>query len=589
MGSNIREQLFLLVEQWNFRGLAAKPPSRIGEGPGFSYGLNWALAAKGVLVKDKAFRNLESSELQQRGATVAESLSGLPVHVRGSVTGGTSELSKAQFGKLLKQVTNHLSSISNIFVHDGAIGSSSNCDAKVRVISDSPAAVLSLSNVLWKTPTRAVSHDSSPLTVYVATSISPGVAETVGLGSQGNKGFIAADIERSSLILCGKAFLDANSIKEALSALSGLIICSRGGLPLSARLLEYGDSVLLLFAPDEAIQSCSDSFVSADAGVILSAEGVAPYFQSPKSGGSNLFKLPAAVVLASSDRMQVKPANYPAVVSLPLCHYDDTENAKASRRQLKEAIYSALFDMNVPAVCAINQATLALYAARRTSGIVVNIGFHVTSVVPILNGKVMRKVGVEVVGLGALKLTGFLKELMQRNNINFASMYTIRTLKEALCYVAADYEAELSKDTEALLEVEGEGWFTLSKERFQTGEILFQPRIAGVRAMGLQQAVALCMHHCHDAELTSDDAWFKTVVLSGGTACLPGLPERLEKELHGLLPPLISHGIRIIPPPYGALTVWYGAKVISNLSNFPGPWCMTKKQCRQKSRLNLIW
>lgn len=50
----------------------------------------------------------------------------------------------------------------------------------------------------------------------------------------------------------------------------------------------------------------------------------------------------------------------------------------------------------------------------------------------VLNGKVMRKVGVEVVGLGALKLTGFLKELMQRNNINFASMYTIRTLKEVL-------------------------------------------------------------------------------------------------------------------------------------------------------------
>jgi actin-related protein 8 len=41
--------------------------------------------------------------------------------------------------------------------------------------------------------------------------------------------------------------------------------------------------------------------------------------------------------------------------------------------------------------------------------------------------------------------------------------------------------------------------------------------------MGLHQAVTLCMHHCHDAELTSDDAWFKTVVLSGGTACLPGL------------------------------------------------------------------
>lgn len=44
----------------------------------------------------------------------------------------------------------------------------------------------------------------------------------------------------------------------------------------------------------------------------------------------------------------------------------------------------------------------------------------------------MRKVGVEVVGVGALKLTGFLKELMQLNNINFGSLYTVRTLKEVV-------------------------------------------------------------------------------------------------------------------------------------------------------------
>ena len=49
-----------------------------------------------------------------------------------------------------------------------------------------------------------------------------------------------------------------------------------------------------------------------------------------------------------------------------------------------------------------------------------------------------------------------------------------------LCYVALDYESELFKDTHASFEVATEGWFTLSKERFQTGEILFQPRIAGV-------------------------------------------------------------------------------------------------------------
>lgn len=289
------------------------------------------------------------------------------------------------------------------------------------------------------------------------------------------------------------------------------------------------------------------------------------------------------------NRMQVKSSTQPIVVSVPICQYDDTEAARAARRQLKEAIYSALFSMNVPAVCAICQATLALFAARRTSGIVVNIGFHQTSVVPILHGKVMRKVGVEAVGVGALKLTGFLREQMQQKNLYFDSLYTVRALKENLCYVALDYEAELKKDTESSYKVAAEGWFTLSKERFQTGEILFQPRIAGMRAMGLHQAVSLCMDHCHDAELTGDDNWYKTVVLAGGTACLPGLAERLEKELHELLSPSISNGIRVIPPPYGPDSAWYGAKLVSNLSTFPNSWCMTKKEFRFKSRRNLLW
>ncbi|CAF2137562.1 unnamed protein product [Brassica rapa subsp. narinosa] len=288
-------------------------------------------------------------------------------------------------------------------------------------------------------------------------------------------------------------------------------------------------------------------------------------------------------------RMQVKPSMQPIVVSLPLCHFDDTESAKASRRQLKTAILNVLFDMNVPAVCAVNQASLSslltLYAARRTSGIVVNIGFQVITILPILHGKVMRQIGVEIIGFGALKLTGFLKEKMQENNITFQSLYTVRTLKENLCYVALDYKAELSRDTQASMKIAGEGWFTLSRERFQTGEILFQPRLAGLRAMSLHQAVALCMDHCDAAGVTGDDSWFKTVVLAGGSACLPGLAERLEKELHDHLPSYICNGVRVIPPPCGVDSAWHGAKLISNLSTFPGPWCITRKQFRRKSRL----
>ncbi|XP_073100127.1 actin-related protein 8-like isoform X2 [Elaeis guineensis] len=55
------------------------------------------------------------------------------------------------------------------------------------------------------------------------------------------------------------------------------------------------------------------------------------------------------------NRMQVKPSSQPIIVSIPICHSDDTESARASRRQLMETIYSVLFDMNAPAVCAIDQ------------------------------------------------------------------------------------------------------------------------------------------------------------------------------------------------------------------------------------------
>lgn len=153
---------------------------------------------------------------------------------------------------------------------------------------------------------------------------------------------------------------------------------------------------------------------------------------------------------------------------------------------IKEEIFPFFLVLYITLIALIYvniQATLALYAVRRTSGIVVNIGFQVTSVVPsklfcffvwfcsmlalliysfflcqslialiivlfcltflhfllfylvVLNGKVMRQVGVEFIGLGALKLTGYLRLLLQQSGIKFESLYTVGTLKEVLIYL----------------------------------------------------------------------------------------------------------------------------------------------------------
>jgi len=101
--------------------------------------------------------------------------------------------------------------------------------------------------------------------------------------------------------------------------------------------------------------------------------------------------------------------------------------------------------------------------------------------------------------------------------------------------------------------------------------------------MGLHKAVSLCMDHCYVSGTVGDDSWYKTVILAGGSSCLPGLPERLEKELHQLLPPYMSEGIRVLPPSFGTDSAWFGAKMISNVSTFTEAWCAKKKQFRQKT------
>ncbi|CAI9260988.1 unnamed protein product [Lactuca saligna] len=60
----------------------------------------------------------------------------------------------------------------------------------------------------------------------------------------------------------------------------------------------------------------------------------------------------------------------------------------------------------------------------------------------LLHGKVVHKVGVVSIGVGGLKLTEYLKEQLRLRDLHVSSLYTIRSLKEAVadcterCYAA---------------------------------------------------------------------------------------------------------------------------------------------------------
>ncbi|GJP75307.1 hypothetical protein CLOP_g5761 [Closterium sp. NIES-67] len=261
------------------------------EGPGVSYALNWSLAAAGVTPAGLVQRNVKPSKLG--AAAPAGSKAPARVAVKGS-----KDLSKADYNKLLKEVTAHLSSLPSVFVQDGAVGSASLSDVRTRAICDSPAAAAAMAALLCPTPTRTLAADSFPLTAYVAPNFKTNTA---------GDALIAVDWETSSLVVTGAAVADAASIQAVLAAAAGSAALKKGALLLNARFISAKPGSCLLLSPPSAASVLPKSSAFPEDSLLWSAGGVARLFPGKDASAPNLYVGPNAVVLLTSDSSKVLP------------------------------------------------------------------------------------------------------------------------------------------------------------------------------------------------------------------------------------------------------------------------------------------
>lgn len=68
---------------------------------------------------------------------------------------------------------------------------------------------------------------------------------------------------------------------------------------------------------------------------------------------------------------------------------------------------------------------------------------------------------------------------------------------------------------------------------------------------------------------------FGNVVLSGGTTMLPGVADRMQKELTNSAPSTMR--VKVIAPPERKYSVWIGGSILASLSTFQTMWC-TKQE-----------
>jgi centractin len=246
--------------------------------------------------------------------------------------------------------------------------------------------------------------------------------------------------------------------------------------------------------------------------------------------------------------------------------------APLNPRQNRDKVAEIFFEtFRAPALFFAPPAVLSLYSSGRTTGVVLDVGEGLTHAVPVYEGFALPH-SVTRSDVAGRDVTRHLQLLLRRSGLTFtttAEVDLVKRMKEETCYVTrtptSDEAAEKESKTQYQLP-DGQA-VTLSSERYQAPNILFDPSLIGSEEAGVADILV-------DSIMKSDidlrSTLFSQVVLAGGTTLLPGFGDRMLYEVRSRSPAHTK--IRISAPPERMHSTFVGGSILASLATFKSMW-----------------
>ncbi|MCQ2816224.1 MAG: rod shape-determining protein [archaeon] len=237
---------------------------------------------------------------------------------------------------------------------------------------------------------------------------------------------------------------------------------------------------------------------------------------------------------------------------------------KENRRKLSELLFETF---NVERMHVANSSMLGLYSYGKSSGLIVDSGYNVTSTVPIYEGYPLAHASIKL-NIGGEDLSKKLLEMITTTE-KFANCYKgmkglllADKIKEEKGEICLDNDIEEAETPEEKYTLPDGETIELSKELYEHCDELFNPTDPS------RDSIRKCVEN--SAEKCDPDikeSIKENICLTGGTTLLKNFPEKMRLELTSDNSPF-----KIETMEERQFSAWIGGSIVSSLSNFQYMW-----------------